>query len=494
MKCRLDKILVLLAVIAVGGWTAAFVRPAAGGEPPSFNIKLPPDAKAAVTASQALRALPVEARCKPGKLVPNDEISRGWVSRVYAKVAPATVVIHCGDGVGSGFLISSDGWIVTNHHVIEDAPIDSDTAALVATVYLGRMGDEGMEIDEKGIDALVYKSSEEKDLALLKLKKLPDDVDALPCLDPADTDSIERGTRCAAIGHPKAGMLWTIRSGEVVNMGLWPDDKIPAVMARLTSSGAREEELGRVLASIPKRKIVISSCGLNPGDSGGPLVNSKGEVIGVTFAIPKGGTEEGYSLDKFSYHLGLEEINDFVDEEPEKPQPYVPNPWTMPALVSGLVDKDGNNKWDLAVFALNEEDPPTGFLIDLDQDSPEDFESDDLEDAEKREAWNFEFAFQRVPLFRTFYDADNDGTIDVSLTDADDDGVSDITLKLKEGTWEKVEVEDQAMIDADLFEDEAIRQRFIELVVKPVQQPDAPEEGEEPAENPETPKDVKKKG
>jgi len=488
MKCRLDKIL-LLSVAIVGAGLASWSAPAAGAaeRASQLNMKLPANAKAAVTASQAMRALPVEATCQPGKLAVNDEVSRGWVSKIYAKIAPATVLISCGDGLGSGFLISPDGWIITNHHVIEDAPITIETGGLVATVYLGTLGEDGMELDRRGIKAHVFKTSEDQDLALLKLTELPDEVDKLPYLEPADSASVERGTRCVVIGHPKAGMLWTVRSGEVANIGTWPDDRIPAVMAQLAATGERQEELTEVLAGIPKRRIVISSCGINPGDSGGPLVNDKGEVIGVSFAFPKGGTDEGYSLDKFSYHLHIKEVKDFLDEVPDEPEPYVPDPWKVPALVSSLIDKDDNQKWDLVAFGVEEGGPPTGFLIDLDQDSPQEFDLEDLADEEKRTAWEFEFAMQCVPLFRTFYDTNNDGQIDVSLTDADEDGVADIVLKIEDGTWKKIDAEDQSMIDADLFEDEAIRQRFVELVVKPFQKAVAGEEPEEPGEESENP-------
>lgn len=60
----------------------------------------------------------------------------------------------------------------------------------------------------------------------------------------------------------------------------------------------------------------VAACGINPGDSGGPLLDDKGELVAVTFAIPKGGTDQGISLDNFAYHVHLEEgLQAFYDTD-----------------------------------------------------------------------------------------------------------------------------------------------------------------------------------
>src|SRR5262245_52918772 len=83
------------------------------------------------------------------------EVGRGS-EELYAKVAPAVVVVRTATGHGTGFLVHPDGWVVTNHHVIARAGLDRKTGAQEATVYLGRLRDGLMELDKRGVPALVY--------------------------------------------------------------------------------------------------------------------------------------------------------------------------------------------------------------------------------------------------------------------------------------------------------------------------------------------------
>jgi hypothetical protein len=71
---------------------------------------------------------------------------------------------------------------------------------------------------------------------------------------------------------------------------------------------------------------------------------------------------------------------------------------------------------------------------------------------------------QRFPQARTFYDTDGDGTIDLVLLDRDRDGQADEQLKLVKGHWVRSVPKKQPMIDAKLFQDPGMRQRFVQLV------------------------------
>src|SRR5690606_36307314 len=125
--------------------------------------------------------------------------------------------IRLSNGHGTGFLISDDGWIVTNHHVASagsTAKTGEANGTQFAYVHLGKMEDGVMVVDETPLPAIIYKLSEQLDLALLKLYKLPEAVEKLPFIKLAEA-APKPGTTCVAIGHPKSGMLWTDRSGEV---------------------------------------------------------------------------------------------------------------------------------------------------------------------------------------------------------------------------------------------------------------------------------------
>jgi S1-C subfamily serine protease len=143
---------------------------------------------------------------------------------------------------GSGFVISSDGYIITNHHVIEDAE--------KIKVYFN---DGVQQIAElKGADAST-------DIAVLKIYN-----NNLHALHFADSDRLQAGQIAIAIGNP-LGLQYSVTAGIV-------------------------SALGRTLRAKNGRLIddvIQTDAALNPGNSGGPLVNSSGLVIGVnTATIP----------------------------------------------------------------------------------------------------------------------------------------------------------------------------------------------------------------
>src|SRR5690606_9359602 len=120
-----------------------------------------------------------------------------------------------------------------------------------------------------------------------------------------------------AIGHPTRGTLWTVRSGEVAGLGTWPADSVDVLSSSFQLTGTDKDNFAQSLAKSPKRKVVLSTCGINPGDSGGPLLNAEGELIAVTYAIPSGGSDRGVSFDKFSYHVHVDEVKDFIAKRPK---------------------------------------------------------------------------------------------------------------------------------------------------------------------------------
>jgi S1-C subfamily serine protease len=143
-------------------------------------------------------------------------------------------------GSGSGFVISTDGYMVTNHHVIENALSIKASFA------------DGMEMNAGLIGA-----DPSTDIAILKVYK-----EDLKPLVFADSSQIEPGQIAIAIGNP---------------MGL--DHTVTAGVVSATGRSLRANN-GRLIDD-----IIQTDAALNPGNSGGPLVNSEGRVIGVNTAV-----------------------------------------------------------------------------------------------------------------------------------------------------------------------------------------------------------------
>ena len=440
--------LLLLSLTAVGS--------AADRRSPFGNLRL--DGKVMLTddVGQIFSALaPKPPVSRQVRLRVNDERSRGSAMRVYPKVAPAVVLVRTRDGHGSGFLIDKSGWIVTNHHVVKGAEIDPASGARRVTIYMGRLQDGWMHVREQGLPALVYKIDKRKDLALLKLSRLPAGLTSLPFLKLAKHVP-PPGSDCVAIGHPALGVLWTLRSGQVAGSGTWPQDRIDVVVQSLALTGSRKKKLMTVLKSAPKRRVIVSTCGLNPGDSGGPLVNEQGELIAVSFAIPTSTRRPGISVDKFSYHIHLAEVRSFIADRPARPALSVPDAWP-PAVYRAMLDTDKDGRADTLVFVVKKDDPPTGLLLDLDQDSGKRRKQSKQTATSLRTAWDFEFGYHRVPMRRTFYDTDNDGHVDLILTDADGNGRAETELTLHGDTWHSKPTTSR-LIDPSRFRDSLLQE------------------------------------
>jgi S1-C subfamily serine protease len=143
---------------------------------------------------------------------------------------------------GSGFIISTDGFVVTNNHVIEMAE------GITVSLADGRT----VNAELKGADAST-------DIAVIKI-----DITGLKALSFADSETLQPGQIAIAIGNP-LGLQHTVTTGVVSALG-----------RTLRASN------GRLIDD-----IIQTDASLNPGNSGGPLVNSLGQVIGVnTATIP----------------------------------------------------------------------------------------------------------------------------------------------------------------------------------------------------------------
>jgi S1-C subfamily serine protease len=462
--CRRSHLAVLVglaAVVLVGALAA---------EPPASDKK-DPKAEALVLSDKARAAPSVAAilgRLKPAAFDVKDAQgadrtgAKGIGLKVYPKVAPAVVLVRSPTGTGTGFLIDPAGWVVTNYHVIADAlPDTRRTGALQVKVYLGKLVGGQMDIIRQGVDAYVYKKAPVQDLALLKLAGKPEGVPELPSLSLSGED-IKPGMSCVAIGHPAAGALWTLRSGEVAAVSRWPQDRKDVVLGLLTLDREQDRRAAeQALDRIPPVRVVLSTCGVNPGDSGGPLVDEAGKLIAVTFARPR--PREGVELNVFSYHVHRDELKVFLGDDlarlPATPPPDVPD-----ALPSGvLAEARRVGGLGLLLFGEARGKPATGLLLDLKGSNPQ-LTPDELADPDKRAAWKYQFALHRTKPARAFYDSDGDGRIDKILIDVDGDGQADMSLGLEGGRWKFGTVGPAALIDPAHFGDRGLRERFAPLV------------------------------
>jgi serine protease Do len=156
-------------------------------------------------------------------------------------------------GSGSGVIISPDGYIVTNNHVVDDA-VD-------VQVILD---------DNRKFKAKVIGHDPNTDIALVKI-----DANELPCLVWGNSDGLKLGEWVLAVGNP-FNLTSTVTAGIV---------------------SAKSRSIGIMSGQMPLESFIQTDAAVNPGNSGGALVNSRGDLIGINTAIAsQTGSYSGYSF------------------------------------------------------------------------------------------------------------------------------------------------------------------------------------------------------
>ena len=168
--------------------------------------------------------------------------------------------------LGSGFIISPDGYIVTNNHVIENA-------AVIKVSIGGRTNKDDL------IEAEVIGTDPETDLALLKIP-----AESLPYLKFGNSDTLEVGEWVVAIGSP-LGLHHTVTAGIVSAKG------------RNIQSGSYDD-------------FLQTDASINRGNSGGPLLNMNGEVIGINTAIAQRAQGIGFAIPSSMANPLIEQLKD----------------------------------------------------------------------------------------------------------------------------------------------------------------------------------------
>lgn len=171
------------------------------------------------------------------------------VINVVEKVGPAVVSVHVNrsraheahaEGAGSGIILTPDGFILTNHHVVDEAQHIDITMTDGRSFHAQRIG----------IDPFT-------DLAVIRIN-----ANGLPFASLGNSEKLRAGQMVVAIGNPY-GFQNTVTAGVISALG-----------RNLRSPSGRLIE-----------NVIQTDVSLNPGNSGGPLVNSNGDVIGINTAM-----------------------------------------------------------------------------------------------------------------------------------------------------------------------------------------------------------------
>jgi serine protease Do len=199
----------------------------------------------------------------------------------FNKVAPAVVIVStktaasgftpAGEGMGSGFIINEEGYVLTNYHVI--------STAKEVTVTLS---------NNTEVSASIVNYDSEKDIAMLKLKegtKVPAVVEL------GDSDEVYPGAEVIAIGTPLSkNFAQTLTKGVISG-----------------SNRTIESQSGTSV------NLIQTDTAINPGNSGGPLVNAKGQVIGINSM--KLGTETlgETTIEGIGFAIPINEVKNKID-------------------------------------------------------------------------------------------------------------------------------------------------------------------------------------
>ncbi len=166
--------------------------------------------------------------------------------------------------IGSGFIVTSDGWIITNKHV----------------VFVNQFQYSVLTSDGKEYPVTEIKTDPNNDIALLKVN-----ATGLKPIKLGDSDKLRLGESVIAIGSPFGDYTNTVTTGVVSGLN-----------RELTVTQPISEHLTH---------LIQTSAPINPGNSGGPLINEKGEVIGMNSA----GDEKGQNI---GFAIPINEIKAFI--------------------------------------------------------------------------------------------------------------------------------------------------------------------------------------
>lgn len=182
---------------------------------------------------------------------------------------------------GSGFILTDDGYILTNHHVI------ADSDSITVTLY-----------DDTSYEAALIGYDESNDIAVLKIEA----EDLVPVIL-GDSDKMNVGDSVVAIGNPLGELTFSLTSGSI---------------------SAKDREI--TMSTGATMRLMQTDCAINSGNSGGALFNLYGEVIGITNAKYSSNSSSGASIDNIGFAIPINKARSIAESIIEKgyfAKPYI---------------------------------------------------------------------------------------------------------------------------------------------------------------------------
>ena len=312
------------------------------------------------------------------KVKPQELNSRRGIKEagIFERASPSVVLIITKEATGSGSVITDNGDILTNWHVIKGY---KNVAVVFKPV-------SGVKISKNNIyKGEVVKYDEVKDLAIIRLTDPPKNIKKIPF---GKMREIKVGHDVHAIGHP-TGENWTYTKGFI--------SQIRTDYKWVTKMGVKH-----------KADVIQTQTPINPGNSGGPLLNDKGEIIGVNSFKAEG--------EALNFAIDIAEVNSFVSSnknikakvvktecEPEpisKVRTEVDNGYYV------YYDMDCNGVTESRLLITDDEIPPLILAVDTTGNGKYD---------------------------AVFFDSGRDGLWDISFHDTTGDGIPNLVGYHKDG-------------------------------------------------------------
>lgn len=211
---------------------------------------------------------------------------------------------------GSGFILSADGYILTNYHVIESA------TEITVTAYSGDT-----------YKAKLIGGDESNDIAVLKIE-----AEGLTPVTLGSSDSLRVGDNVVAIGNPLGELTFSLTSGVV---------------------SALDREITTTKGNM---NLIQTDCAINSGNSGGALFNMKGEVVGITNAKYSSSSMSEASIDNIGFAIPIDSVTSIVNSIVENG--YIVKPFIGVSVTDLSQDfADFGIPSGAAVKAVNEDSP-----------------------------------------------------------------------------------------------------------------------------------------
>ena len=182
---------------------------------------------------------------------------------------------------GSGFVLTQDGYIVTNYHVIEDAAEDSSVSIEVSFAN----GDK--------YTAKLVGGEQDNDIAVIKI-----DATGLQPVTLGDSDELVVGETVYAIGNPLGELTYSLTDG------------IISALDRLITTSSTNQNGQTETTTL---NVLQTNCAINPGNSGGPLFDSYGNVVGIVSAKYTQ-SSSGVSAEGLGFAIPVNDVKDILSD------------------------------------------------------------------------------------------------------------------------------------------------------------------------------------